>query len=111
MPMVLIIMSTLMLIILLVSQAIVTNQRQITKYSYQLIARAAAKAAVDIAKEEIDKCRLECYAGKRVVIQSNLLYCGFNFLSHMHIFLNANNALFNRDIQLSQHLGQIAIFY
>lgn len=61
MPMVLIIMSTLMLIILLVGQAIVSNQRQITQYSYQLIARAAAKAAVDIAKEEIDR---------------NLSYCG-----------------------------------
>src|SRR5688572_6948812 len=61
MPMVLIIMSIIMLAILLVSQSVVMNQRQITRYGYQLIARAAAKAAVDIAKEEID---------------SNLTYCG-----------------------------------
>lgn len=61
MPMVLIMMSTLMIVAILVNQAIVVNQRQITRYGYVLIARAAAKAAVDYAKEELD---------------SNLSYCG-----------------------------------
>lgn len=61
MPMVLIIMSTLMFVILLISQSIVINQAQITRHGYNLIARAAAKAATDYAKEELD---------------SNLSYCG-----------------------------------
>ncbi len=61
MPMVLIIMSTIMLVILLISQSIVINQAQITRHGYNLIARAAAKAATDYAKEELD---------------SNLTYCG-----------------------------------
>lgn len=54
-------MSTLMIVAILINQAIVVNQRQITRYGYVLIARAAAKAAVDYAKEELD---------------SNLSYCG-----------------------------------
>lgn len=61
MPMVLIMMSTLMIVAILINQAIVVNQRQITRYGYVLIARAAAKAAVDYAKEELD---------------SNIAYCG-----------------------------------
>lgn len=61
MPMVLIMMTTLMIVAILINQAIVVNQRQITRYGYVLIARAAAKAAVDYAKEELD---------------SNLSYCG-----------------------------------
>lgn len=61
MPMVLIMMSTLMIVAVLINQAIVVNQRQITRYGYVLIARAAAKAAVDYAKEELD---------------SNIAYCG-----------------------------------
>lgn len=61
MPMVLIIMSTIMLVVLLISQSIIINQSQITKHGYNLIARAAAKAATDYAKEELD---------------SNISYCG-----------------------------------
>jgi len=61
MPMVLIIMSTLMLVVLLISQSVIINQAQITRHGYNLIARAAAKAATDYAKEELD---------------SNLSYCG-----------------------------------